>query len=276
MLQIKAGGKTVSVSHYLNKSVKPKHIPGRGYDMYPVYTQVLYDSLNTKFKTFEYQHNISLGEPIYLSKKSEEYVSSVDFLKDNSFVKAADEVILEVVKFEVEEFNKDKPLKGLANRLKVYYSSVSWLLFSAGATGIEEVLKDILTYNQYIRYAQQMEPWERFHFIMYGPGSMFTDHYNAEFIKVGNASLRAKLVFSVIDLLDKLAPSSRLFSVYDWSVSGKLKDRFLEDASLMARKNTVFKDEAEVKLVVQAIDSLCKSAIRGVTETVSKSVSAKE
>ena len=244
--------------------------------MYPVYTQVLYDSLNTKFKTFEYQHNISLGEPIYLSKKSEEYVSSVDFLKDNSFVKAADEVILEVVKFEVEEFNKDKPLKGLANRLKVYYSSVSWLLFSAGATGIEEVLKDILTYNQYIRYAQQMEPWERFHFIMYGPGSMFTDHYNAEFIKVGNASLRAKLVFSVIDLLDKLAPSSRLFSVYDWSVSGKLKDRFLEDASLMARKNTVFKDEAEVKLVVQAIDSLCKSAIRGVTETVSKSVSAKE
>lgn len=114
---------TISVRFFLNRNVKPLHIPLLGdSEFFPVYVQVTYNRRNTQFKSF---HNMT-----YMSIEDAFASAGEHFIYE-------EELIKQVVMFEVKTKGVKYELKGLKDRYRNYTINVK--------SYVEKYLRDILS-----------------------------------------------------------------------------------------------------------------------------------
>ena len=132
--------KTITIKHFVNFDVKPKMVDGD--EFYPVYTQIVYNRKNTKFKT-----KIS-GDPILVKKELE--------LKDSNYLNKSNDILNQndkietIIRYEESILNDSFSLKGIGNRLVTYNSPIINIYKELYKnSSVEKYLKSVLTYDDY-------------------------------------------------------------------------------------------------------------------------------
>ncbi len=157
-MELIVDNKKISIKHYLNLKLKPSY-PDGAVEMYPLYTQVIYDSKSTKFRTFNSLE--FLGGTYFLAKGEEENVSDGSFLKEMPQVVETDQVILRIVEFEIKKFKSDFKLKGLGKRFVIYASPVLSAVSESIVYGMNYFLGSKFTHNEFIEIFGQQKPYGR-------------------------------------------------------------------------------------------------------------------
>lgn len=157
-MELIVDNKKISIKHYLNLKLKPSY-PDGAVEMYPLYTQVIYDSKSTKFRTFNSLK--FLGGSYFFAKSEEGNVSDGSFLKEMPQLIDTDKVILQIVEFEIKKFKGDFKLKGLGKRFPIYASPVLSVVNDSIGFGMNYFMGSKFTYNEFIEIFGQQKPYGR-------------------------------------------------------------------------------------------------------------------
>jgi len=105
----------ISVRFFLNKNVKPSHIPLLGdSDFYPLYVQVTFRRKNTQFRSLYQRQYLNIEEAFNRERNNLNYEKNI---------------IQQVVEFEVKTKGERFKLIGLKDRYKNYTAEVSFLVY---------------------------------------------------------------------------------------------------------------------------------------------------
>ena len=142
-------GKTLTIKHFINKQLKPSISDGA--TSYPLYTQVIFDTYNTRFKTTN--HTPSWGNSgILIDEKYEDQIVDGSFFnKHFSEVLEVDRKILDIIEYEIKTKKSEFTLRGLGKRLQNYFRLVREALSDQGKLGKEvlNMLGDYIPYNEF-------------------------------------------------------------------------------------------------------------------------------
>ncbi|MEZ5040293.1 MAG: hypothetical protein R2828_10385 [Saprospiraceae bacterium] len=206
-------GKKLSIKHYLNLNLKPSNV--EGVDLYPLYSQVIYESNSTKFKAF---HFIEFtGSTIFCSKDEEPRILDESFLKDEKELRKTDEKILKIVEYEILKYKNEFSLKGLGKRIPIYGSSVLDIVTDSLGFSMLKFLGSKFTHNEYLDIFGENEP--------------FVDKVaKAIALKPDllNSMPRHLQYYSIVSILTKVFNDSTRESItgYDLLLGSKRKDAF--------------------------------------------------
>ncbi|HRJ17091.1 MAG TPA: hypothetical protein PLI34_18975, partial [Saprospiraceae bacterium] len=178
-------GKTVSLRHYLNKTLKPK-LSDQGETLYPLYTIVVYQRKNTTFKTFR---------DIRSNDKSAVLVSETNepLLSDNSLEKflpdvySTDKLILEVIEKDIARSKQTFQLKGVKEKIEKLSFSLDEVVSICNEAAILEYFKNHLTYSKFVEIYSRSKTISEFIQIYYRENPEVIKEYN------GDASTRTNL-----------------------------------------------------------------------------------
>ncbi len=150
--------KKVSLTHYLNLKLKPSKIDG--IDLYPLYSQVVYESKGTRFKSFSSLRFI--GETLFYGKEYESKISDGSFLngKDEKQLKNTDEKILRILQNEILKYKQGFSLKGLGKRFTIYSLPVLSVVDNSISFSMTNYLGSIFTYNKFTKIFNNKRSYE--------------------------------------------------------------------------------------------------------------------
>ena len=122
-MQADIDGKKLSVKCYANKRLKPTWDAKAG-KLYPLYVQVIYDKQSTKFRA-----NQVLTEVHGTILVDEEMnIVAERFPNNQGLVELISDRVINAVTYELDKSSKTFSVKGLANRLFLYYEQYgTWI-----------------------------------------------------------------------------------------------------------------------------------------------------
>lgn len=204
--------KNVSIKYIVLDSAKPRIKDGNSY--LPVYTQVVYEGKNTKFKT------TILGKPVYV--KENLGLLDTNFSDFKMQLEEVKKLIETIVYYEVDLLKERFTLKGLGKRIQFYFQSIEQVFMSLlDLWGVKDYLKSKLTYNQYVEW-EKIENLNQkgiyLHNLSYGEDG-FTDKPLSGLFKLfPDTPEPVKAGINMImdwDRLKKLLPNDRI-TFYEW------------------------------------------------------------
>ncbi|HRK80228.1 MAG TPA: hypothetical protein PLZ12_02215 [Saprospiraceae bacterium] len=207
-------GKTVSLRHYLNKTLKPK-LSDQGETLYPLYTIVVYQRKNTTFKTFR---------DIRSNDKSAVLVSETNepLLSDNSLEKflpdvySTDKLILEVIEKDIARSKQTFQLKGVKEKIEKLSFSLDEVVSICNEAAILEYFKNHLTYSKFVEIYSRSKTISEFIQIYYRENPEVIKEYN------GDASTRTNLnLLALINWLTWWQSRNGRISLFDWFYKGR-------------------------------------------------------
>lgn len=137
--------KTVTVKQIINYNLKP--IEERNTKLFPVYTKVIYESTNTKFKT-----QVE-GKGIYVDQDLE--FSDSRFLKEKEKIEKQNSMIEKIVRYEISLLKDRFTLKGLSDKILVYQIPITDIFNDISRlVKLDEYLKGVLIYNDFISFQE--------------------------------------------------------------------------------------------------------------------------
>jgi hypothetical protein len=121
-LSAKVKGKKVSLKHFINTSLKGR-IGADGIVKYPLYTQVVYNRGNIKFKS---SINPLKNDQILVPYRPD-LPNKFEEINDPRLIDV-DNKILNIIKYEVENNGQDFKLSRLGIRIPIYFKSVDKII----------------------------------------------------------------------------------------------------------------------------------------------------
>lgn len=153
-MEVIINDKTLSIKHYLNKNLKPVIDKENGRKQFPLYTQVVYETKSTKFKAFTNTNpnpNLSTSDfdtwICYEECDEDIRNGKMDCLPKE--IIEADKQIAEIIEYEISKQKNNFNLKGLGNRLEVYWTSVDIILSEALYDSVLFYLGSKLLHNEF-------------------------------------------------------------------------------------------------------------------------------
>lgn len=215
--------KKISIKFFLNKNLKPLII--NDIKTYPVYIRVTYNRKSTtfKFETSEYP------DGLYLELKQEKNFEDAKIYPQ--FL-AFEKVIETLVEKEVRRKKDRFDVKGIGDKIFTYYGeAISDILSDGVDKEMQDILKDKLTYNEYIELMKIEDFGERL--IL---ASEKLDNKNTSF----DASFWGLVVmeFFISEFVNSL-PNHTTTTPFDW-FEGNLRPLFMKfyDKKIKKLKNS--------------------------------------
>lgn len=147
-MEVIINDKTLSIKHYLNKNLKPVIDKESGEKKFPLYTLVIYETQNTKFKAIS---SVTPNEVYtwYCNESCEEDIKSGKAHCLPPEIGKADQQIADIINYEVTKYKNRFKLTGLGKRLHVYWSSVDSIYNRFFYDQVEDYLGSKLSYNDF-------------------------------------------------------------------------------------------------------------------------------
>jgi len=155
-MELIVDNKKISIKHYLNFNLKPSN-PDDTVDMYPLYSQVVYDSKSTKFRTFASLKYLGAGYGY--AKRVEPKILDGSFLDEMEELRKTDEAILKIVRYEIKKYKSEFTLKGLSKRFLVYGSPVLSTVSNSLRLSMDYFFGSKFTHNEFLEIFGQRKPY---------------------------------------------------------------------------------------------------------------------
>jgi len=204
--------KRASVKFLVLDTLKGKSIEGT--KKVPLYTQVVYDSKNTKFKT------IVNKEPVFVTKDFDfQHISNKDLI--NSLNKH-EEQIVKIVEYETKKFKSRFTLKGLQKRIGIYDTEVI-SIFNAFTTPLDDLLKETMIYNNYLEFKGIESAREKLNYL-----SMYEKKNNVKILdSLDNVGVPALASSSLFEAYLYGYQDPPVITCYDWLIGNE--DKIYDD-----------------------------------------------
>ncbi len=148
-MEVIINDKTLSIKHYLNKNLKPVIDKESGEKKFPLYTLLIYETLNTKFKAITSVKPDEINT-WYCNESCEEDIKNGKAQCLPPDINKADLQIADIINYEVTKHKNKFKLKGLGNRLHVYWASVNSIYNRYVYDQALDYLGSKLSYNDYV------------------------------------------------------------------------------------------------------------------------------
>jgi hypothetical protein len=182
-MQTTIDGKKLTVKHFVNNRIKP-NILDDDYQEYPIYTQVTYNRVNTKFRSdsifTQLDRELGITPNLVVRRKkkprSVEYVSAEDF----PLLEKVEERVVEMAHIETSELSKYFPIvpdedpdilleregaiqalapdhfspTGIIERAHIYFDSIERITLRALSTVTKHYLADYVPHRVYLEIVQ--------------------------------------------------------------------------------------------------------------------------
>lgn len=269
-MELIINGKTISLNHYLNKSLKPK-IDSEGFPTFPIYTKVIYQTKVNRFKA-TYDHINFRPKSLYVKMKDDIELDNIIYRNTNHKIFRdlieCDKKILKIAEFEILNFKDKFTLVGFSKRIQKYGVRINDFIFEAAKDFLLGYLADHVTHNEY----KQLERYSSIRQIMISPffkkESSFIDAFNTfydkdffndvgESLKSGydkkvlfNASYGVVTVASILEEIgDKISANTTIYDFLIDDVANQQRKILLKESDNKMDIFHKFKDEESKQLI---------------------------
>lgn len=217
-MEVIVDGKTVSLRHYLNKTLKPK-LSEEGEALYPLYTIVVYQRKNTTFKTFR-DIRSNDKSAILVSETNEPLLSDNSLEKFLPDVYSTDKLILGVIEKDIARSKHSFQIKGLKEKLKKLSLSIDEAILYDSKDSILEFIQERISYKHYMEICSHSKNDKN---LITNLLQFYYNHQKEELKNYNSNPITAlhMIVLFYIDWIGWWQNRNGRITLYDWFYKGK-------------------------------------------------------